>query len=332
MFNRTRHRHPSPDNSMAGAKTYEALLRQKLARGELLKPAKCEDRKIFFKDFAQEWFQIYVKNNNKHSEILAKESVLRVHLLPHFGNKDIKEINNLDIEKFKAKKIGEKLSPKTINNHLTVFHKSLQCAIEWGYIKEFPIFKKLKTPPSKFDFLNAEECQQLINASYDIWRPMIKVALGTGLRFGELIALTWDDIDFEKRALTVRQAFSKGVLGSPKSNKTRLVPMTMSVYETLDRMKLRRGFIFPQPNGEHMSHGSCNHHIHRICKMAGLRKIGWHCLRHTFASHLAQRGANLVAIQGLLGHSEIRTTMRYAHISAAELRGAISILNENSPL
>lgn len=330
MFNRTRHRLPSPDNSSAGAKAYELNIRQKLARGEPLIPVKSEDRNVIFKDFADEWFRIYVKNNNKHSEIIAKESVLRVHLVPYFGNMDLKEISNLDIEKYKAKKILGKLNAKTINNHLTVLRKGFQCALEWGSIKNFPFIKKLKTLPVKFDFLNVDECRQLINASYGIWPHMIKVALGTGLRFGELIALTWDDIDFQKRELTVRQAFAKGVLGSPKSNKIRRIPMTMSVYETLYEMKMKKGYVFSQPSGKPLHHGSCNHHIHRICKKAGLRKIGWHCLRHTFASHLAQRGANLVAIQGLLGHSEIRTTMRYAHINERVLRDAVNVLNEDN--
>jgi integrase len=329
MFGGQRYRKASPDNSMAGAKTYEALLRQKLARGEPLKQAKHEDRKILFKDFAHEWFQVYVKNNNKHSEILAKESVLRVHLIPHFGNMELNEIGNFDVEKFKAKKIQENLSAKTINNHLTVLHKSLRCALEWGSLKNFPIIKKLKMLPVKFDYLNDDECQKLIGAAYGTWPQMIKVALGTGLRFGELIALTWDDIDLEKGELTVRQAFAKGVLGSPKSNKIRRIPMTTAVYETLYGMKMKKGYIFPQANGKPLSHGSCDHHIHRICRMAGLRKIGWHCLRHTFASQLAQRGANLVAIQGLLGHSEIRTTMRYAHINDKVFRDAIGVLDDN---
>lgn len=326
-FNNVRYRKSSLENSRAGAQAYEALLKHRLARGE---PADgVEVSKTTFKDFATEWFQTYVKNNNKHSEILHKETILRRHLLTFFGSIDIRDIGSLDVEKYKAKKLEAGLNPKTINNHLAVLQKSLQCALEWDVIDKRPIIKKLKTPPQKFDFLSVEESRLLINSSDGILHGMITVALGTGLRFGELSALTWDDVDFNMRELTVKQAFAQGVLGSTKSNKIRRIPMTDSVCETFDGMKKSSGYVFTGLNDKPLDQSTSLRRLHRICSNAGLRNIGWHCLRHTFASHLAQAGANLVAIQNLLGHSDIHTTMRYAHINGAVLREAIDNLNEN---
>jgi integrase len=158
---------------------------------------------------------------------------------------------------------------------------------------------------------------------------MITVALGTGLRFGELTALTWDDVDLVQRELIVKQAFSQGVLGSTKSNKIRRVPMTTSVYDTLNEMGKSSGYVFAGMNGKPSDQSTSIRRLHRICSKAGLRNIGWHCLRHTFASHLAQAGANLIAVQNLLGHSDIHTTMRYAHINSGVLREAIDSLNDN---
>jgi len=158
---------------------------------------------------------------------------------------------------------------------------------------------------------------------------MIKVALGAGLRFGELIALTWDAVDFKRGELIIKQAFAEGVLGSTKSNKIRRIPMTASVHNTLNEIENINGYVFADINGEHLDQHISLSKLHKICRKAGLRKIGWHCLRHTFASHLAQAGANLVAIQNLLGHSDIRTTMRYAHINGTVLREAINNLNKN---
>ena len=135
--------------------------------------------------------------------------ILRVHLLPYFGRMRIDEINNFGIEKYKSKKIGEKLNPKTINNHLTVLRKSLNSAQEWDIIETCPAIKRLKAPPQKYDFLTIEECRKLVNSSDSVWRSMIIVALGTGLRFGELIAITWDDVNLKERELTVKQAFAR---------------------------------------------------------------------------------------------------------------------------
>lgn len=327
MFNRQRYRKASPDNSRAGALSYEMMLRYKLARGEPIEQKKAETT---YKDFADNWFQVYVKNNNKHSEIVTKESTIRVHLAPYFGRMKLKDISNLDIERYKAKKIKENLSAKTINNHLSILRKSLNTALEWGIIKVSPVIKKLKTPPQEYDFLTDEEAKRLISSATDKWRDMIAVTLGTGLRFGELIALRWEDIDFTKTELTVRRAFAKGVLGSPKSNKIRHIPMSVVVQNTLQLLNRRQGYIFTDNKGEPLRQVACIKKLHRIAKKADLRKIGWHCLRHTFASHLAQSGADLIAIQGLLGHSDIRTTMRYSHITGATLRKAISILDRRN--
>jgi len=326
-FNRLRYRKPSPENSRAGARAYEIHLRHKLSRGE---PFNAEENKITYRKFAADWLQTYVKNNNKYSEVISKEQILRVHLIPHFGDRKLDAINSLDIEKYKAKKIEAKLSPKTINNHLTVFRKSLQCAFEWGIIEKMPVIKNLKTLPQKYDYLTIKECKQLIEKADGVWLEMIHVVIETGLRFGELIALAWDDIDFKKRELTVKQAFAKGVLGSPKSNQIRYIPMSKSVYEVLHRMEKGEDYIFSDANGKPLKQIACIKKLHRICNRAGIRKIGWHCLRHTFASHLAQAGANIVSIQSLLGHSDIRTTMRYAHINGTALREAINILNRNN--
>jgi integrase len=324
-FNRTRYRRPSPENSKAGALAWELVLKQRLARGEPLDPEK--EKPITFTDFARDWFETYVKNNNKHSEIISKEMILRVHLVPYFGRLKLYEIKNLDIEKYKAQKIAGKLSPKSVNNHLAVLKKAFQCALEWGAVKSCPIIRMLRTPPQKYNFLNHEECRRLLVATDGVWHDMIVIALGTGLRFGELIALTWEDVDFRTGEFTIKQAYAKGVLGSTKSNRIRHIPMSDSVRDTLHRMREKEGLVFSDHEGNPLKQHVCVKKLHAICKKAGLRKIGWHALRHTFASHLAQAGANLVAVQGLLGHSDIRTTMRYAHINRAILREAVGILN-----
>jgi integrase len=194
-------------------------------------------------------------------------------------------------------------------------------------VKHPPLIKRLKTPPQKYDFLTLEESRKLLSAADGSWRDMIAVALESGLRFGELIALCWEDIDFRTGGITIRQAYAKGVLGSPKSNRIRLVPMSDMVRETLFRVRKYEGLVFSEEQGNPLKQNICINKLRSICKKAGLRKIGWHTLRHTFASHLAQAGANLSAVQELLGHSDIRTTMRYAHINKGVLREAISILN-----
>jgi len=326
-FNRKRHRKCSPDNSRAGAKAYEALLRQKLARGEPLEAEKEKDQ-VLFNEFSQRWHKLYVLSNNKPSEAVTKELILRVHLIPFFGKMEVKSISNLDIEKFKHKKLEEKLNPKTINNILSVLSKCLKNAIEWNIISYLPLIKKLKVPPQKFDFLSVNESRLLLENATDLWQEIILIALRAGLRFGELIALSWEDVDFRRKMLTVKQSIVRGVLGSTKGNKIRYIPLTDEVIKSLESRKKRSGYIFTDEDGKTLKQYVCFKRLHKFCKEAGLRKIGWHTLRHTFASHLAQNGVPLKAIQELLGHSDIATTMRYAHLSPSTLRGAITTLEE----
>ena len=332
-FNGFRYRKRSPENSKVGGKAYEALIRQKLSRGEALEESKQEEYPSF-KDFAWKWFETYVKPNNKASEIAHKEIALRVHLIPFFGKFRIDKITNLQIEEYKASKVKTNLVNKTINNQLTILSTCLRTAQEWLELKKIPRIKKLKVPPYKFDFLSKEESEILLNNSTGIWYDLFLVALKTGLRRGELLALTWEDINWEKRQIAVRQSMYNREITSTKSNRIRYVDMTNDVYGCLFARKKTKGFVFVDEYNKHFSMRRINDTIDQVCKKTGLRRITCHVLRHTFASHLAMAGAPIQAIQGLLGHSDIQTTMRYAHLSPSIYRETINLLelkpkNEN---
>ena len=329
-FDGRRYRKPSPDNSLAGAKVYESLLRQKLSRGESVeadRPEKKEDVSTF-KEFSKKWFDVYVKTNNKYSEMLNKESILRAHLNPFFGNKQLDKINNLDIESYKSKKLLDGQSAKSVNNHLIVLNKCFKTAQEWEVIHEIPKIKLLKVQPQKFDFLSIEECRILLNNCDGMLEEMVRVGLRSGLRFGELIALQWSDIDFKGRFMIIQRSISRGRMGSTKSNKIRYIPLSVDIFQILDSRVKKEGFVFSK-NGEPLGPVLCLDWLHKACERAGMRKIGWHTLRHTFASHLAQNSVSILLVKELLGHADVKTTMRYAHLTASATRGAIDTLNKD---
>ena len=326
--NGRRFRFPSPDNSLAGSRAYEALLRQKLAQGEDLGATTNPkaDPTYNFKSFVEKWFEVYVKNNNKPSEIERKKYTIKNHLIPYFGKYLLTEIKTFNIEEFKTDRMKRGLSAKSINNHLGILGKCLRTAIDWEIIKTVPRLKLLKVQPQKFDYLSETEANQLLATSTDLWHNMILTALYTGLRFSELTALSWEDVNLKEKVLTVKNSFSNGILGSTKSNKIRYIPLTNELCELFNRFQKDKGFIFINNEGENLKPDSCRRNLHWICEKANLRLIGWHTLRHTFASRLAEKGISIMAIKELLGHSEIRTTMRYAHLGPLVLREAIDIL------
>ncbi|MGV7222171.1 MAG: tyrosine-type recombinase/integrase [Nitrospinales bacterium] len=333
-FDRERIRKKSPENSKAGAEAYEAVLRQKLARGESITKAdkKLGEKDQKFEEFAWKWFNTYVQSNNKHSERRRKMYALRTNLLPFFGNTPIGKISSLQIEEYKAKHIKRGLAPKTINNHLMVLGKCLKVAQEWLELEKIPKITKLKTPPAKFDFLSSRECDLLLSNMQDVWREITLTALKTGLRIGELKGLMWQDINWNNRTINVRHSwceYKKGLV-SPKSNKERQIPLVDEVHDMLIKRDRNTNFVFMGSRNRRFNGDRLNEELLRGCRKAGIRKVTCHVLRHTFASHLAMAGASMKAIQELLGHADLETTMRYAHLSQSSLRQTMELLGSRN--
>ena len=323
-FKGQRIRHASPENSRTGAKAFESLLRQRLSKGEDLFP-KEKKKCLTLKEFSEKWISAYVEINNKPSEIKNKKTYLRSCLLPFFGKKRLDEISSLDIEEFKALQL-KRLKPKTINGQIGTLLKCLKTAIEWNELDKMPITRPLRCDPAEFDYLNEEEAKKLLMTANGPYKTAILLALHTGMRIGELMALNWRNVDFLKHQIVVKDNFSVGVLGSTKGNKIRYIPMTQDVFDHLTALSPKEGFVLKGPDGLRFRPECSRTTIHEICNKAGLRQIGWHKLRHTFASRLAEKGVALLTIKELMGHSDIRTTMRYAHLGQHTLRDAIRVL------
>jgi len=321
-----RYRRKSPEDSKAGARAYETLLRNRLVKGESIE--KNKGPSMTLKEFAKKWFDTYVKSNNKPSEQRQKRYMLDAHLIPFFGRMSLKDINSQKIEEFKALKMPTRISNKTINNLLTALAKCLKTAEEWEIIEKVPRIKKLKVPPYKFDYLTEEECKTLLSHASGIWKEMIYLAIKTGLRLGELVALDWTCVDFERKVLIVRMSLVKDKWVSPKSNRERQIPLTDSICKMLLSKENKVGLIFTLDGKEPIKQQRCAKTLIKIYRKANMRHIKWHTFRHTFASHLVSRGASLKAVQELLGHSDIQTTMRYAHLEPNVLRDTIDIIED----
>ena len=192
-----------------------------------------------------------------------------------------------------------------------------------------PRIKHLSVIPPKFDYLSEEECKLLLKHATGVISDMILFAWHTGFRFGEIIALTWKDIDFDRGIITLSKAIARGHLGTTKSNKTRHAYITADVREMLTRRreKIKNMLVFPNTKGGYMIQARCVEWLHELCDTSGLRKIGWHTFRHTFASHLVEKGISLRTVQELLGHSDPQTTMRYAHLGPMILKEAVKIFD-----
>lgn len=281
-----------------------------------------------FEAFAARWMQTYVATNNKPSERETKASILRVHLGPAFNALELGAVTLARVEAYKAAKLGEGLSAKTINNHLTVLRKLLDTAREWDELAVVPKIKWLKVPPPEVEFFDFDQAARLVAATAPEWRTLVLLALRTGLRLGELLALRWCDVDLERARLVVRRSVARGIIGTPKNGKTREVDLSEHARDALRAHRhLRSDLVFCDEAGALIARGAVKWPLYSACKRAGLPRVGWHVLRHTFASHLVMRGQPLKTAQELLGHATIEMTMRYAHLAPESRRDAVRLLD-----
>lgn len=139
--------------------------------------------------------------------------------------------------------------------------------------------------------------------------PAVIISLNTGLRKGELFSLQWNDIDLEHRVLEVRAATSK-------NGRSRFVPLNDKAYECLVKWRSQRsasGFVFPGKNGLRLH--DCDRAFETVLRAAEIKNFRWHDMRHTFASNLVMAGVDLNTVRELLGHADLKMTLRYAHLA-----------------
>ena len=290
---------------------------------------------LTFAQFAEQSFlAIYAAVHNKPSELAAKTTILRCHLIPAFGERPLSSIKAQDIERYKAKKLAEGCARKSINNHLAVLSRLLRLAEEWEVLPRAPRLKLIATVDPDFVFLDFHDSEALLAAAEPQWRGLILFALRTGLRLGELRALRWQDLNLAGRKVLVRRAAWNSTIGSPKGGRPREVPLSeevLAMLRALDQPASPSALVFGHPSGRMYHRNEMKWPLWRACKAASIRKIGWHVLRHSFASQLVMRGVPLKAVQELLGHRDIRTTMRYAHLSPQSRREAVERLSPPPP-
>jgi len=269
-------------------------------------------------------------NRQKPSGIAAKDSIIRVHLIPLLGSKKLDTVSTEDVQSVKKQLAGRK--SKTVNNVLTVLNMMLKKAVEWGVLERMPCtIRLLPIPKSSAAFHDFEAYERLVGAARELgWRAELIVLLGgeAGLRLGEITALEWRDVDLDKRQLCVERSEWRGHVTAPKGGRLRFVPLTVRLAASLRQHRhLRSARVLCEDDGAALTPKMVADYVRRSAKRAHLKHEGVHVLRHSFCSHLAMRGAPAKAIQELAGHQELGTTQRYMHLSPAALDRAIRLLD-----
>ncbi len=332
QYYQERLRRRSPLNTKGGAEAFESQLRHLVVQHGSVKSAlamletKEITKPVTFGEFTERWLRDYVDVNNGVSERYNKRRALRLYLMPAFGSLPLSEVTASKVERFKAFLLKRPLCAKSINNYLIILKKLIACAMEWGLLDAMPRFRLMKTTPPPFRYLDSEQSERLLDAAQTpMLRTMIHTALRTGLRFSELIALRWEDVDLARRQLCVRRAEVLRTVGTTKNGRVRYIPLPSDLIQTLSAVE-RSSMLVIHHEGRSVRRTTMVDQLARACAVAGVPFVGWHALRHSYASQLVMAGASLAAIRELLGHSTIDMTLRYAHLAPSAMRSTVELL------
>lgn len=303
----------------------EAALREVLAdaqRGRL--PGQVRSGATFG-DAVAEWLR-YIEHDRQRapSTVSDYKSVAGHDLLPEFGADTQLEAITVDrVDAYRARAMREgRLSNRTITKHLVQLGGIFKRA-QWVWGLQIDPAAAVERPPVRrtgdFDVLSADEVAALARAAESEQDAALFVtAAFTGLRMGEVRALCWRDIDFSKRLVHVRRGFTRWQLGDTKSHKVRSVPMIDQVARVLDGLSRRELFVgredlvFPNQVGNHFDDSRVRRRYHAAVDRAGLQRLRFHDLRHTFGT-LAVQVFPLTDVKAFMGHADIQTTMIYIH-------------------
>ena len=312
-----------------------------------------EDKDILLKDYLENWLATYVTKENSPAELIRKTHLVNIQIVPYLRNKKLTELKPSDGKKLKEELMELNLSYRTINYALGVLKKALNCAVIDELIPKNPLslIPRLTVIESddKWDWLKPEESEAFLDVilkDYPQWYAYFIILLHTGIRIGELCGLFWEDVDLKEGFIKIRHSLVLRNYGPPKSKKEREIPLTATAIEVLKehqlktRMlkpvkavilgKVQRGrHVFVDQNGNPHKHlaSSIKKPLCKALETAKIRTIRPHDLRHTCASQMRLRGIPIEDIQSLLGHSDIKMTLIYSHISPVKKRIAVDVLD-----
>ena len=300
-------------------------IEDKLAKGLYLP----EKRIPLFSEVAKDWLKSK-KPNIRHSTYKQYKGHLKNHLTPYFEGVKINRVNFDSIEKFISHSLGNQITIPTLKKIVINLGAIMTYAVRKRYIDYNPVrdMEKLKgqsvhDEDEGMDILMPMEIQALLEAAPDLkHRTLFMAAVTTGLRQGELLGLKWTDIDYFNSQIHVNRTYNHFRFYDPKTRSSkRKVDTPPQTMQQLKKWKLAcptndLDLVFPNESGKPMSSlNMYNRKFLPALKEAGIKKIRFHDLRHTYASIQIDLGANPKYIQSQMGHASINVTMdTYGHL------------------
>lgn len=314
------------------ATKYLAKLRVEFAEGTYFKPAKKE-----FTDFIKEWFEFY-RGTVEKTTAQNRWPLIKTHIIPYFAGKRLEQITPRMLDHFYKQKQEDGLSGKTVREFHNLLNRAFSQAVKWSYLQHNPAANA--TPPKattkEISVWNDEEVKRFLNLieSRDDYAFYL-LLITTGMRRGELLALKWCDVDFDKEKIQIRRSLCRLtgeglVIKTPKTKKSRRqISISTYVRDVLKnhyekQQKAAQAFqgpfnqeelVFCSTKGTLKDPSNLLREFNGIIESALLPKVTIHDLRHLHATMMLRNGENPKVVSERLGHSGIGITLdTYSHV------------------
>jgi integrase len=320
-----------------GKKQSEVIAKLDEAANDLRKGMLAVGPKVSMQEYLESWLEEVHKPTVRLSTYLNYRKLLKNYLIPGLGKIKIQKLTPQQVQAFYSQKINDGLSPKTVNNIHGVLHKALDNAVKWNVLPRnvCDAVTPPRIPRQEKNVLTKEQAHTLLeNVKEHRLEALLTLAITTGMRRGELLALRWQDINFNDCSLQVKRAVSYMkeygyVESEPKTAKSRrTISLPIFVVDVLIRHQIQQNeqrrevgdawidkdLVFTNAQGDYYSPSTMLKAFNRFLKNIGLPHMRFHDLRHSAATILLTMKVHPKVVQEILGHSQIAMTMDvYSH-------------------
>lgn len=286
-----------------------------------------------------EWLETYEKEHIKLRTYSRYQGLISAHINPILGEQHIETLSRRDIQDFLSHQKAEgnirngggKLSATSANLMLTVLNLAFEYACDMEFLEQNPCerIRRSREDTKKVEAFTKDEQRKIENAileSGDSRLFGILLCLYTGVRIGELLGLEWADVDLQRGFITINKTVyrDKGESGewqlivdkTKTASSDRVIPLPSYITQMLiERKKTAKSdYIIENKKGERMSIRSYQYIFEKLTEKAGVRKLNFHALRHTFATRAIECGMDIKTLSEIMGHKNASITLnRYAH-------------------
>ena len=338
-YNKKRHSTKS-FSKKALAERYE---RETLAQLELRLLTGSQAKDYTYNEIYEFWY-VNASSRKRETSLVKDAQMHKQYIAPVLGTLRISEVTPMHFEKIVSGMLKKDLTKASVNKVIQLMKAVFNHSFNNETIARNPTrsFKQLRLDFKEMDYLSHEEMDQLLsytNQKYtgvDRWKHVLYLTLFlTGARLGEVLGLEWHRIQFSTNTILIGQiwcAISNKIIYTTKGKKDRVVPLNTLLKKEFGSMKnhSKGSFLFSDVGGRPIDPKNFrSRNWDKDLKAAGIRKLRIHDARHTYASLFVMSGGSIYDLKKVLGHADVKTTERYAHLSADHLAGVRDIIKPN---